>query len=166
MSAILNGQTIRRRFDLHPSPVYEQAVQACRVLLQQEGFDAARRACAEAIWEAIRAEYVRASHLKPSHSAHVCVHRLMGDRCPDDISHLQIPGADHLSEWKKDRRTVSLVSQPYRLAFETLKKMVDFCDAHGLRADVRAEGSWHFPGSTVLIAYRRREKQEASRQRE
>jgi hypothetical protein len=82
------------------------------------------------------------------------------------MSHLRVPGADHLSEWKKDHRTFSIVSQPYRLAFETLKKIVDFCEAYDLRADVQSEGSWHFPGATLLIAYRRREKQEASRQRE
>jgi hypothetical protein len=157
---------MNKRFNSKPSPVYKQAVQACLALLSQEGSDAVRRACAEANWEAVREEYLRIFNLKPSHRWHVCVHRLMGKRCPNDNSHLQIPGADHLSEWKTDHRTSVIVSQPYRLPFELMKQIVDFCEVHDLRADAQAEWSWHFPGSTLMIAFRRRELKETNSNRE
>ncbi len=151
------------RFRSHPSSTYRQAVSALRALLQEEGVDGARRAYAETTGQSIRDEYLRSFGVKPSQSHHVCVHRLKGERCSNDLSHLNVPGADHLSEWKKERETVLIVSQPYHLRYETLREIVAFCQANGLRADVEAESAWHFPGATVMVAYRREKKNRGER---
>ena len=79
---------MQSRFNLHPSSIYRQAVNACRALLQAEGDDGVRRAYAESTTNAIRDGYLRFWRLKPSRSDHVCVQRLKGERCPDDLSHL------------------------------------------------------------------------------
>ena len=146
------------RFNLHPSSIYRQAVNACRALLQAEGDDGVRRAYAESTTNAIRDGYLRFWRLKPSRSDHVCVQRLKGERCPDDLSHLKLRGADHLSEWTDGKKTVLIVSQPYHLHYETLEQVVAFCQANGLRADVEAESAWHFPGATLLITFKREKK--------
>jgi hypothetical protein len=151
------------RFRSHPSSTFRQAVSALRSLLQEEGVDGARRAYAETTEQAIRDEYLGSHGLLGSHSHHVCVHRLKGQRCPNDLPHLNLPGADHLSEWKKERQTVLIVSQPYRLRYETLREIVAFCQANGLRADVETEAAWHFPGATVMVAYRREKKSRGER---
>ncbi len=142
------------RFMSHPSSTYRQAVSALRALLQEEGVDGARRAYAETTEQAIRDEYLGALGLIGSHDHHVCVHRLKGQRCSDDLSHLNMPGANHFSEWKKEGQTVLIVSQPYHLSFEMLGEIVAFCQANGLRADIEGGSAWHFPGATVMVAYR------------
>jgi hypothetical protein len=62
------------------------------------------------------------------------------------------PWLDHVAVWNKNGRPAVFTSQPYGLCWEALCGLVDFCRQNGLEAKVDASGSWHYPGSTVLIA--------------
>ena len=90
------------KFKNKPSLKYKQAVEVLRELLNQEDSDSVTRAYAEASWESHQAEFIKKYNLKPVRGGHVCIHRLMGKRCPKDcLSPMSIPAADHVSEWKK-----------------------------------------------------------------
>ena len=64
------------------------------------------------------------------------------------------PGTDHESMWLRGEEPEKFVSQPYTLDMETLRAMITYCRKRGLTFTIRG-GSWHFPGSTVLVEFRR-----------
>lgn len=139
-----------------PSEKYKQAVLALRELLRAQGEEDVTRAFAEAIWEARQNTFAKKYGVKLASNSHVCIHRLLGKRCPKVCgSPGMIPAADHCSEWKKDGETVIVVSQPYGLSYSRLKETVAFCEEHGLEASIDSLLSWHFPGSVVSVEYRR-----------
>lgn len=84
-----------------------------------------------------------------------CVNRLLGKPCRSHNGpHLEcpdIPGADHTSLWLKDGKPAVIATQPYALTWEILQELMVFCQEYGLRSDISAWGSWHFPGRTVLV---------------
>jgi hypothetical protein len=151
-----------RSFKSKASDRYRQAVQCLRALIAEESLDDAERAYAEAVEEHRRKVYAKGAG-KQSQDSHVCVHRLLGKRCPSRSNYEEmcetqrLPGADHLSEWRKADGTRRIVSQPYGLAYETLKETVAFCERLGLEAYIDAWPAWHFPGYTLLVEYRKQD---------
>jgi hypothetical protein len=146
-----------RNFMDKPNNTYLETVTVLRKLLEEQGLDVVTRAYAEATWETAREQYVSREGLKPAGDGHVCIHRLKGERCPNEEcdSPTCIPEHDHSSEWKKDGKSHVIVSQPYHFSYETMKETIEFCDANGLRADISASPSWHFPGAVVTVEYKR-----------
>ena len=144
-----------REFKKKPSTKYLQAVDALRDLLNESDLDMVKRAYAEAVSESKLREYIHG--IKAPHDSHVCVSRLKGKRCPDETcnSPMIIPRGDHYTEWRKDGKTIVIVSQPYGMSYDALKHTVAFCDENGLTADISADQSWHFPGATLLVEYKR-----------
>lgn len=144
---------------------YKKAVKAIRELMRErskegDSLDLANRAFAEAVAEGWRDLFIMSEGVKSRRTPHVCLSRLKGERCrPMECSSPGgIPGKDHVSEWVKNRKTIMIVSQPYRLSYEDMMKTVEFCEANGLRADVSAD-SWYFPGRTLLVVYRQASRQ-------
>lgn len=142
-----------------PSVKYKQTVQILQQLLKEEGEENVTRAFAEASYEARKNAYSKSLGIELSSSGHVCIHRLLGNRCPNEEckSPQIIPGSDHCSEWKKEGNTFVIVSQPYGIRYENIKNTITFCEEYGLEADINARLSWHFPGSTICIEYKRKE---------
>ena len=144
-----------------PSIKYKKAVAILRELMQQEGLNVVSSAYAEATYEEYEKVFISKHNVKPSKDGHCCINRLKGSKhCPDTYNrtgiskcNFIIPGQDHLSEWKKDRKTFIIVSQPYELNYKILKETVEFCDKHGLEASIRSDTSWHCPGSTLIVEY-------------
>lgn len=150
-------------FMKNPSIQYHKAVEALRALVAADpDATSAARAFAEAVRDRWQAAYARTESLKPI-SAHVCVSRLLGKRCPEErdrsgdalCESYMIPGQDHLSEWRAPDGSRRIVSQPYGMEYETLKELVAFCERLGIEARINASSSWHFPGSTLFVELRR-----------
>ena len=79
-----------------------------------------------------------------------------------------VPDFDHPSTYKeKDTGATVAVFQPYachtkkegreRLEAKIAARAQEYAAKNGLVARVSREESWHFPGETVLIEYRKRE---------
>ena len=145
------------KFTENPSEKYKKAVSALRQLLLAEGENIASRAFAESVQEARRKNFTRIYEVTPPKDSHVCFHRLLGEKCPDEkcFSPQIIPHADHCSEWQKDGKTQMIVCQPYYLSFDDIKTTVEFCKEYGLEAMIEAKSSWHFPGTTINVQYKR-----------
>lgn len=144
---------------------FHDAVRALDKLLTEEGLSQVNHAYREATSESIELQYSSklsedsGQKVKPRED-HVCIHRLVGEDCPDSPDSpcfIRFPGQDHLSEWHANRKTLSVVSQPYRLSFETIKEMTQFCENWGLTVEISAQDSWHFPGRTLFIEFKRAE---------
>lgn len=149
-------------FMRHKTKTYREAVCALQRLVREEGLDVATRASAEATCSAARSDFIRSERLRLVPGWHVCYHNLLEEECLGDESRTGIcdsptciPGADHLSEWTGQGKTRVIVSQPYHLSYEMVQETIKFCDAHGLRADLAASPSWHFPGRVLTVMYRR-----------
>lgn len=147
-----------------PSMKYRKAVEALHDLMTEEhGVDSVTRAFAEVVSDRWQQAYAAKHNLKPV-NVHVCVHRLLGKRCPEErdrsgdsiCESYRIPGQDHLSEWRAPDGSRRIVLQPYGLDFESLKELVTFCERLGLEARLDAYPAWHFPGSTLFVELKRK----------
>ncbi len=144
---------MKRQFVTNPSSQYLEAVAALRQLLAAGGQEIVQCAYAEALWEAKLATF-RTDVTGPG-DAHVCLHRLKGEPCPERCDSPQvIPGVNHSSEWVKDGQTEKIVFQPYRLDGQTLKALLAFCEVHGLTVEISSEEAWHFPGASLFVQLR------------
>lgn len=84
-----------------------------------------------------------------------CWHKVFGKRTHGtSTGECRGPYADH-SNMFKDLETGEIVwtEQPY--STPNVQTVEAFAQAHGLRARISKADSWHYPGSTVLIEYRR-----------
>ncbi|HBT47265.1 MAG TPA: hypothetical protein DEA73_05220 [Peptococcaceae bacterium] len=149
-----------RHFVDRPSDLFREAVRALERLVEEKGLDMAERAFATAVWEKRREAFAKRLGVKPT-TGHVCLNRLVKGHCKG--MELMFPKCfwlpaanDHVSLWLKDGNLHVYVSQPYSLTLKDMRALVQFCDAHALDAVVSA-GSWHFPGSTLLIEITREE---------
>ncbi|HSG05838.1 MAG TPA: hypothetical protein VLB09_05530, partial [Nitrospiria bacterium] len=71
--------------------------------------------------------------------------------------HFAMPGDDHVTQWrKKENGGLRWVSQPYYLELGDLKKMVDHAEKHDLFVRIDPRFSWHFPGYTMQVVWRKR----------
>lgn len=136
---------------------WRAAAAALQTLLKKEDFRAVEHVFAHVVGPARRASWQKQRQVKPSASAHVCFYRLIGKRCPSEKcdSPSIIPNADHCPEWRGEGHTEIIVSQPYELRLEKLKGMVALSEKHNLDVTLRAWESWHFPGNTLSVEYRR-----------
>ena len=83
---------------------------------------------------------------------------LGGDLKGPDVEALRFPGEDHSSVWvKKNGVDLVFVTQPYHISFDTMRKMLTFCDYHGLEMSVHGN-SWHNSGETLIIIVARKGK--------
>ncbi len=150
------------RFMSERSDAYEDAVEALTRLLEQEGPDGVERAAAEVlapIREKRFCEWREVERYRDLPTT--CVAGLFGKKHRDPFcEHCGPPACDHTDLFVKDGETVVFVTQPYRLAWEAMQKLVDYCRRFGLRADVSAQESWHFPGRTLVIGLARPEARE------
>jgi hypothetical protein len=142
------------RFNSRPSPAYDAARRALAQVLEDEGLDAVERAVADATWAARLARF--GDGKSGPGDAHVCLHRLLGERCPDSRkrscdSPPRLLTGQHTSEWQQNGHTVAIVSQPYALAHDDLQGYLAVCARHGLQLTVSAETSWHFPGHSLAV---------------
>lgn len=139
-------------------------------LLEAEGVGMVRRVYAEAAHEAIMKDFASSKGLKES-TGHPCISRLIQGKCGSDGRRVRplrnniscrLPcGNDHVSMWLKNGQPHSYISQPYNLSLRELRELVDFCDTHGLTAEVTAGNSWHFPGASLLLEVKKTEETEA-----
>ena len=129
-------------------------------LLKLLGFDLASRAYAEAyhcfIWEKVT------NGSKPSR-AHKCPRSLRRKVCGQGKESEEfycsdcLPGPtswlDHATIWNDEHGRV-LYGQPYEMNIEDLQRIVRVCEKYELDVSIRADRSWHFPGSTILVEMR------------
>jgi len=66
------------------------------------------------------------------------------------------PESEHISLWIKDGLPERFVSQPYELQMDAVREMISYCDKHDLTFTIHG-ASWHFPGATVLVEFRRKD---------
>ncbi|MBM4288882.1 MAG: hypothetical protein FJ135_12220 [Deltaproteobacteria bacterium] len=68
------------------------------------------------------------------------------------------PAMDHGTLWGKDGKTPSLfVSQPYKLAHNHLRQVMDFCEANGLEVEIAGWPSWWKPGMALTVIFKTKE---------
>lgn len=148
------------KFNHKPSQTYLRALTALQELMKEEGADAVTRACADITWEDSKTTFAQRGGLKES-SKSASIERLIGKRpgtsrrFADSARPLVLPADDHPSLWLKDKKPHAYVSQPYALTFDQAKKLVLFCEQHGLRFDVTAWQAWYFPGHVLNIEIRK-----------
>jgi hypothetical protein len=149
-------------FNDEQSAKYRQAVAILRELLQAEGEDVANRAFAEAVSDDRKTAFLKSGGVKMVRGKPPCFYRLKKESCPDAHSQadyskcvLRSPIADHIYEFTKNGKTHSLVAQPYEITHEEIDKAVQFCKANDFRMKITASDSWHFPGKTLLVEFRR-----------
>ena len=130
-----------RRSDAH-----RKALQAMRELVEAEGPLAALAIYREVAAGKTREQWTKRYGLRPTTGAR-SVDRLPGKRSGE----LRVPGEDHSSLWLHEGKPAVYVTQPYGLSWDTLRAVVGFCEANGLRADVGAAPAWHFPGAVLHV---------------
>ena len=146
-----------RIFNKPKSAKYQQAVDIIRQLLKAEGLDHVTRAYAEATWNERNNEFARQYGVESLRERHVCFHRLKGEkRCLCDTKgDISSPVSDHLSEVRKDGNTIAIVAQPYEISSKEIEELQVFCKQHGFTYRICAGDSWHFPGRTLLVEFKR-----------
>lgn len=107
----------------------------------------ADRIYAEAVAEGLMKAVTRG--LKPA-TGSKGIDRLLGKR-PGPGKERRLLGEDHTSVWCREGKAQYLVTQPYGLSWKSLKALVEFCKVNGLRVEVSADLSWHFPGRTLAV---------------
>jgi hypothetical protein len=146
-------------------PVVKAALDAMSALSKHpsEVYGAMADAFALTVCESRRNQYAKRLGAKLRQDAHVCTHRLIrGGKCPDTWekpcqSPMDLPGCDHLKEWHNGEETVSIVSEPYSLSLDDLRKIATYADAHNLDVSITATDASHFPGETLHLEWTRRE---------
>ncbi len=147
----------QRRFLKNPPAKYLEAVKVLRELLSESDLDTVRRAYAQATWASYRDQFAELSEIHFG-SGSVCAHKLLGrNHCRENFSDCEFPARDHASYGVAGRKTMMLISQPYSLAEDDLRNIVQFCDKNKVKVSVTANDSWHFPGDTLLIVYRKKD---------
>jgi hypothetical protein len=147
--------TTSQHFLHEPTPAALEAVNALRALPGGQ-----HSVFAEAVHEGVLRGFVASRRLTPARGQ-ACVYRLTGKPCPHqgfpqwpsprrEVLPHTLPGADHVSQWSRDRTPVVFVSQPYFLRMEDMRATFALCDQYGwtLRVSTR---SWHFTGETFLV---------------
>ena len=154
-------------FNKKPSPTYLQALSAMHKLMEEEGGDFVRRACADVTWEDNKRIFAKREGLKEAKTS--SIERLTGKRSEKEIVRLfkessqsledysrlsekpVLPKDDHSSLWLKDGKPYAYVSQPYQLSLNDVKKLASFCDEYNLDMLIEAYPSWHFPGEVLTV---------------
>ena len=138
------------------SEAFERTVEVLKQLLESEGRDSVSRAYAEVVEPVARWDFRRDRKVASSSWPDGCVAPLFGEPHvdPEDVDgpwcrHCGAPG-DHTEVLLTDNGAV-FVSQPYELRWEALQQLVEWCKERGLRADLSAWESWHFPGRTAAV---------------
>lgn len=145
------------KFRRRPSRAYASAVDALHTLLTSEGAQSVDRAYAEIAHGVRKKAFTQAPGVKMSKRTYPqCLAPLLGRRhvlgAPDGMCELCDPlRAEHYALLQKNRKPVCFVMQPYKVSWEDMKKLVEFCDNYSFRASVSAQKSWHFPGWTLGI---------------
>lgn len=62
-----------------------------------------------------------------------------------------IRGADHPTLWRHEGRPACFTFEPYGLKQAELATVLAFAESHDLELRAGAEGSWQFPGRTLLV---------------
>ena len=141
--------------DGHESAEWRAVVISLEKLLKKEGRIGLESAYAHVAHSIRYRDWLEDHRVTLFSSSHICLYRLLGKRCPSDRCNAPglIPGADHCDEWRRDKRTMIITSQPYALSLEVLRGTVALCDQYALDVQVRAGSSWHFPGNSLLVEY-------------
>ncbi len=132
---------------------YLRALRALRELLEAQGMDAVSSVYAEAVAENHYQAFA-GKGFKQS-DGRLCVQRLWGRQC--NLKDCVPPSGDHDTLWLQNGKPAMYVTQPYGLEWETMRKLVAFCERHGLKADVAAWPSFHYPGQVISILLSRKE---------
>ena len=143
-----------------PTPQYRHAVGLLADLWTlDEDDDLIERAAAEVLQESRRRRQ-KLSDWKRSSCR--CLRRVWGENCGERrcstgyyCEEHRPPGADHDYMLHRDG-DYRYVFQPYDLCWEDIRDLVKLCEKHGLRFDVSARDSDHFPGRTVEVTIRRK----------
>lgn len=148
-----NFKLPKSRFNYQPSTVYEKAVLALHALLETEGADRVRRACADVTSEVNKKRFAEINGLKQARYAEL--HRLMPKPVRNPMDRILINNGsnfiDHPSLWLKDGKPVIFLSEVYEMNEEKIGELSSFCEKNDLRWIVRALPSAHFPGAIMTI---------------
>lgn len=63
-------------------------------------------------------------------------------------------GLDHTTLWQQGGKPKLLVTQPYQISKDQLKKLIEHCDQYGIDFSIDAR-SFYFPGSTIRIVFKK-----------
>lgn len=92
-------------------------------------------------------------------SSSQCLLKLLNKRCRygylDGHHDHDFPGADHTIIAKRKQGEWEYLTQPYQMTWDDIQKAMAMCQKLGLRMDITASGSWHFPGRTLLVTVRK-----------
>ncbi|MBI4376692.1 MAG: hypothetical protein HY549_09615 [Elusimicrobia bacterium] len=135
--------------------LYLRALKSLRELLDAQGEDAVSRAYAEVVAETCYQLFADKGFKRSD--GRLCVQRLLGKQC--NLKDCVPPSGDHDTLWLQNGKPARYVTQPYGLEWETMRKLVAFCENYGLKANVDAWPSFHFPGRVLSIHLSPQERQ-------
>lgn len=146
------------------NPAVQKAIGALKALIQtktdKDGEEYQEYGTVERVYATVVAEHKFDLFLKKNDvklDERLGRHALMlvGMKLPGVEELRRAPGSDHTRLFLKDKRPHIFTSEPYGLGWDDLKEIVAYCKEHGLEASVDAWDSWHFPGCTLLLQYRK-----------
>jgi hypothetical protein len=135
------------------SKTYKDAVRTMKKLLKEEGRLNVIHAYSDAVSESVEIDRVKMFGIPTANKAMVA--HLVGEK--PEIDHYYNSFMDHTRERQREGEELPSVveSNPYTLGLEDLKEIIGACEKYGLRVIVSASESWHFPGRTVLVEFKR-----------
>lgn len=143
------------------SPEVLAAYNALTGLRRADGsfdLDSAMAVYAAAMREPMLAAFKATYHLVPA-AGITCARRVAGVRCRHYVGDECLPPfTDHASLWRVADSNPSryvFVSQPYSLSEVERSELSTWAFARGLSVSIRALGSWHYAGWTLLVAFYR-----------
>jgi hypothetical protein len=135
------------------SKTYKDAVRTMKKLLREEGRLNVIHAYSDAVAESVEADRIKMLG-KPTSNKPMVAH-LVGKK--PEIDHYYNSFMDHTRERQREGEELPSVveSNPYTLGLEDLKEIIGACEKYGLQMVISASESWHFPGRTVLVEFKR-----------
>src|SRR5947209_5818372 len=121
-----------------------------------------KNATVEAVSDAMRKEWAEQSGLDQVEGGHEWFVRFLGKTCicmaggecgladEEALGLHDWPNLDHNSYWEGQEGRQVLIAQPYRLALDEMRSLVECADRHDLTVGVSAR-SFYYPGESLLI---------------
>ena len=143
-----------------PTPLEEHVIEEMRAF--QVGHGDLQRAYAEVVYEDRRRQWMNGHGIERLVDDKPCLYRLLGKRCRHDTRTGQFgdcDGHDHLGfdhttlGYRATGGPIVLITQPYDIGPERLKRMTEAAAHFGLDLDIDSLRSWHFPSWTLLVTF-------------
>ncbi len=135
----------RFKEEIRKSEKYKEVVETIRKIIEENGIDEANRAYADAVHESLLRLFCQENDMRKSaskaHKNTLCT-KMSGNFL------------DHREAFLNMNSVKAVISHPYYLDLEDLKKMVESCENKKLDVFIDTK-SWYFPSRTMRVIFTR-----------